>query len=109
MDNQVNQSAVNASVSNGNTDNISVKVYRKNVKVNGKEVTIYSGTRSDGSSVSFVFKCPIETESAAFEVSDVIGQLKLRKATKDGVEYNNYTYYVSSCKFSEIKGEVLPL
>jgi len=88
-----------------------VKVYRKEVKAraSGKTVTVYSGTRSDGSSVNFVFKCPIETESAAFEVSNVIGNYKMKKNIKDGEEYTNYTYYVQSCDFSEIQGEPLPL
>ena len=69
----------------------------------------YSATRSDGSSVSLVFKCPIETESVAFEVSNVVGTLKKKEVIKDGETYTNYTYYITSCTFAEIVGEELPL
>lgn len=94
---------------NEKTTNNSMKVYRKTVKINGREVTVYSATRSDNSSVSLIFKCPITTESVAFEISNVIGNLKLRRNTKDGIDYTNYTYYITSCDFAEIKGEPLPL
>lgn len=69
----------------------------------------YSASRSDGSSVRCVFKCPIETESAAFEISEVIGNAKRKEVVKNGETYVNFTYYITSCKFHEIEGESLPL
>ena len=45
-------------------------------------------------SVSVVFKCAVETESAAFEISDVVGTMKKRVVEKNNETYTNYTYYV---------------
>lgn len=89
----------------------SLKVYKKKSTFKGAKDTDvwYSATRSDGNSISVVFKCPIETDSQAFEISDVVGSMKQKEVIKDGETYKNFTYYVSSCTFSEIKGEPLPL
>lgn len=86
-------------------------VYKKKSTFKGAKDTDfwYSATRSDGSSVSVVFKCPIETESVAFEISNVVGTMKKKEVIKDGETYINFTYYVTSCDFGEIVGEELPL
>ena len=88
-----------------------LRVYRKKSTFKGATDTDfwYSATRSDGNSVICVFKCPIETESAAFEISDVVGNLKQKTVISGGETYINYTYYITSCKFHEIPGEELPL
>ena len=88
-----------------------LRVYKKKSTFKGAKDTDYwySATRSDGNSVSVVFKCAVETDSQAFEISDVIGTMKQKEVIKDGETYKNFTYYVSSCTFSEIKGEPLPL
>lgn len=89
----------------------SLRVYRKKSTFKGAKDTDfwYSATRSDGNSVSVIFKCPIETDSVAFEISNVVGTLKQKTVTKGEDTYTNFTYYVSSCDFNEIKGEPLPL
>lgn len=99
--NQVNESAVKDFL----------RVYKKKSTFKGAKDTDvwYSATRSDGSSVSVVFKCQIETDSLAFEITDVVGTMKRKETIKDGETYINYTYYVSSCNFREIVGEELPL
>lgn len=86
-------------------------VYKKKCtyKGAGENDFYYSATRSDGNSVICKFKCPIETESAAFEISEVVGNLKKREVEVKGETYTNYTYYINSCKFSEIEGQPLPL
>lgn len=90
-----------------------LRVYRKKSTFKGATENDfwYSATRSDGASVILKFKCPIETDSVAFEVSDVVGTMKYEaKDSADGeMAYDNYTYYVTSCKFYEIEGEPLPL
>lgn len=86
-------------------------VYKRKAQYKGAkpDEVWYSATRSDGNSVSVVFKCAVETESAAFEISDVVGTMKKRVVEKNNETYTNYTYYVTSCKFNEIEGEELPL
>lgn len=87
-------------------------VYRKRAKFKGatERDFWYSATRSDGKSVRCIFKCPITTESAAFEIKNAKGNFKVeQKEGKDGIVYENYTYYITSCDFAEIKGEELPL
>lgn len=88
-----------------------LRVYKKKSTFKGAKDTDvwYSATRSDGNSVSVVFKCPIKTDSQAFEISNVVGTMKKKEVIKEGETYTNFTYYVSSCDFSEIVGEELPL
>ena len=88
-----------------------LRVYRKKSTFKGATDNDfwYSATRSDGSSVVVKFKCPIESESAAFEISDVVGSMSSKEVKYKGETYVNYTYYVTSCKFHEIAGEPLPL
>lgn len=88
-----------------------LRVYRKKSTFKGATENDfwYSATRSDGASVILKFKCPIETDSAAFEVSDVIGTMSYECVDYKDETYDNYTYYVTSCKFHEIIGEPLPL
>ena len=88
-----------------------LRVYKRKSTFKGAKDTDvwYSATRSDGNSVSVVFKCPITTDSQAFEISNVVGTMKKKEVIKDGETYINFTYYVSSCEFSEIVGEELPL
>lgn len=68
----------------------------------------YSATRSDGSSVICKFKCDIPLDSLAFEIYDIIGSCKKKEVEVKGEKYTNYTYYITDCKFQEIKGEPLP-
>lgn len=88
-----------------------LRVYRKKSTFKGATDTDYwySATRSDGASVICKFKCPIESESGAFEISNIIGNLKRSEAVVKGETYINYTYYIISCQFHEIDGEELPL
>lgn len=89
-----------------------LRVYRKKSTFKGATENDfwYSATRSDGASVILKFKCPIETDSVAFEVSDVVGTMSYEaKEDNEGNVYDNYTYYVTGCKFHEIVGEPLPL
>ena len=88
-----------------------LRVYRKKSTFKGATENDfwYSATRSDGSSVSCKFKCPIETESAAFEIYDIMGNLKRKEVTIGKEVYTNYTYYITACKFREIPAEPLPL
>lgn len=85
-------------------------VYKKRSTFKGAtdEDFWYSGTRSDGNSVICKFKCPVETESMAFNISNIIGTMKKKEVTVKGETYINYTYYINSCDFSEIEGEPLP-
>lgn len=69
----------------------------------------YSATRSDGSSVMCKFKCPVLSESNAFEISNIVGTFSHKAVEVKGVIYNNFTYYINSCDFSEIEGEELPI
>jgi len=88
-----------------------MRVYRKKSTFKGATDTDfwYSGTRSDGHSVICNFKCEIPTQSGAFEICNIVGNLKSKEATVKGETYTNYTYYIQSCDFSEIEGEDLPL
>lgn len=90
---------------------VALRVYEKQSTFKGAKDTDkwYSATRSDGSSVSVVFKCPVETESKAFEIFNIKGNAKQKTVVKDGETYNNFTYYVQSCNFREIPAEDLPL
>ena len=102
---------VNQSVVNEQSAKDFLRVYKKKSTFKGaKETDVwYSATRSDGNSVSIVFKCPITTESVAFDITKVVGTLKKKEVIKDGETYTNFTYYVTSCEFNEIVGEELPL
>lgn len=84
----------------------SLRVYRKD----GKWGYWYSATRSDGKSINVVFDKDLEVpDLKAFEISEVVGTLKLKVVEKDNETYENYTYYISSCTFSKIVGGELPL
>ena len=118
MEKEVNEveSAVNAEsaeVAKESAENESAKlrVYRKKSTFKGATDTDfwYSATRSDGASVICKFKCPITTESPAFEISNIVGNAKHTPVTDDdgNVIFDNYIYYINSCDFSEIKGEAL--
>ena len=74
-------------------------MYRKKSTFKGakEEDFWYSATRSDGSAVSCVFKCPVTTESKAFEISNVIGNLKRKEVFK--------TEILNRFRFPEISGE----
>lgn len=88
-----------------------LRVYKKKSTFKGAtdEDFWYSATRSDGSSVICKFKCDIETNSMAFEISNIIGNFKKKEVEVKGETYINYTYYINSCDFHEIEGEELPL
>lgn len=91
-----------------------LRVYRKKSTFKGatEEDFWYSATRSDGSSVICKFNCDIPEEFVklgAFEISDIVGNAKLKEAVVKGETYKNYTYYIKSCKFNEIPVEDLPL
>lgn len=85
-------------------------VYKKKstFKGAGDEDFWYSATRSDGSSVICKFKCTIPIDSLAFEIYDIVGTAKKKEVEVKGEKYTNYTYYITDCKFQEIKGEPLP-
>lgn len=87
-----------------------LRVYKKKSTFKGAtdEDFWYSATRSDGNSVVCKFKCDIETDSQAFEIYDIVGSYKKKEVVVRGETYINYTYYITSCKFREIKGEPLP-
>lgn len=83
-----------------------LKCYRKD----GKYGYWYSATRSDGKSINVKFDKDLQVpDLPAFEISAVIGTLKMKTVEKDGETYENYTYYVSKCDFSKIQGSELPL
>lgn len=86
-------------------------VYKKKSTFKGAtdEDFWYSGTLSNGNSVKCIFKCPIKTRSMAFEISNVVGNVKSKDVIIDGEQYTNKSYYISQCDFHEIKGEPLPL
>ena len=88
-----------------------LRVYKKRSTFKGatEQDFWYSATRSDGNSVICKFKCPIKTESMAFEISNVCGNFKKKEVVVQGETYTNYTYYINSCNFHEIEGEELPL
>lgn len=88
-----------------------MRVYKKKSTFKGATDADYwySATRSDGNSVICVFKCPVTTDSKAFEISDVKGSFKKKEVTVKGETYTNYTYYINECQFHEIEGEELPL
>ena len=86
-----------------------MRVYRKKSTFKGAtdQDFWYSATRSDGKSVNCIFKCPIPTDSAAFEIAYIKGQVKTKTVEVKGEIYENLTYYITSCEFYEIEGEDL--
>lgn len=77
---------------------------------NGNPKKWYSATLSNGHSCNVVFKCPIpENIGKAFEISNVWGNMKSKEVIKKSETYTNYTYYITSCDFSDIPSEALPL
>lgn len=92
----------------------SLKVYRKKSTFKGAtdKDFWYSATLSNGASVILKFNASVKVpDLPAFEVSNVVGNAKHTPVHDDdgNLIYDNYIYYVSSCDFSEIKGETLPL
>lgn len=83
-----------------------LRVYRKQSTFKGATQNDfwYSATRSDGVSVNCVFKCDIPTDSGAFEIAYIKGNMKEKKVIVKGEEYTNVTYYITSCEFYEIEG-----
>ena len=96
---------------NNDTAPIKLRVYKRKSTFKGATDTDfwYSATRSDGNSVICKFKCQIPTDSTAFEISNIVGNFKRKEVTVQGENYINYTYYITSCDFSEIEGEELPV
>lgn len=88
-----------------------LRVYKKKSTFKGATENDfwYSATRSDGNSVMCKFKCPIETDSVAFEIDNIVGSFKKKEVVVKGETYINYTYYINSCDFHEIPGEPLPM
>ncbi len=86
-----------------------LRVYKKQSTFKGatQHDFWYSATRSDGISITCVFKCDIPTDSKAFEIAYIKGNAKERKTMVNGEEYTNITYYITSCEFYEIEGEDL--
>lgn len=109
MNEKVAQSV--ADVENVNPVSGRLRVYKKKSTFKGatEQDFWYSATRSDGSSVICKFKCDIENDSMAFEISNVVGNFKKKEVEVKGETYINYTYYINSCDFHEIEGEELPL
>ena len=106
----VNESASSAQVPSERKESGVLTVYKKKstFKGAGDEDFWYSATRSDGSSVICKFKCSIPLDSLAFEIYDIVGTSKKKDVEVKGERYTNYTYYITDCKFQEIKGEPLP-
>ena len=106
----VNESASSAQVPSERKESGVLTVYKKKstFKGAGDEDFWYSATRSDGSSVICKFKCAITIDSLAFEIYDIVGTAKKKEVEVKGEKYTNYTYYITDCKFQEIKGEPLP-
>ena len=106
----VNESASSAQVQSERKESGVLTVYKKKstFKGAGDEDFWYSATRSDGSSVICKFKCAIPLDSLAFEIYDIVGTAKKKDVEVKGERYTNYTYYITDCKFQEIKGEPLP-
>lgn len=91
---------------NNNEKRNSLRCYRKD----GKYGYWYSATRSDGKSINVKFDKDLEVpDLPAFEISAVVGTLKMKTVDISGTTYDNYTYYVSKCTFSKIQGSELPL
>lgn len=91
-----------------------LRVYRKKSTFKGATDTDfwYSATRSDGNSVICKFNCDIPEDFeklGAFEISNIVGNAKMKEVVVKGETYKNYTYYIKSCTFSEIPTEDLPL
>ncbi len=91
-----------------------LRVYRKKSTFPGAKPTDYwySGTRSDGTSVTVIFKCGIPQDyqnEGAFEITDVIGTAKKETVEKGNEVYTNFKYYITSCNFREVVGGELPL
>ena len=105
-----NESASSAQVPSERKESGVLTVYKKKstFKGAGDEDFWYSATRSDGSSVICKFKCAIPLDSLAFEIYDIVGTAKKKDVEVKGERYTNYTYYITDCKFQEIKGEPLP-
>lgn len=106
-----NVSAVSAESAEEKAVNTRLRVYRKKSTFKGATDTDfwYSATRNDGASVICKFKCPIESESGAFEIDNIVGNAKREEVVVKGTTYVNYTYYINSCDFHEIEGEPLPI
>ena len=106
----VNESASSAQVPSERKESGVLTVYKKKstFKGAGDEDFWYSATRSDGSSVICKFKCAIPIDSLAFEIYDIVGTAKKKDVEVKGEKYTNYTYYITDCKFQDIKGEPLP-
>lgn len=116
----LNESAVNQSALNESASNVSAEsahnqkdfltVYKKKstFKGAGENDFWYSATRNDGASVICKFKCEIQTDSLAFEITDIVGTCTKKEVEVKGEKYINYTYYITSCNFREIQGEPLP-
>ena len=89
-----------------------LRVYRKKSTFKGATEGDfwYSATRSDGCSVICKFKCEVpENIGSAFEIYNIVGNMKRKEVNVKGEVYINYTYYINECEFSEIEGEPLPI
>lgn len=105
-----NEKKTSAQVENERKESGVLTVYKKKstFKGAGDDDFWFSATRSDGSSVVCKFKCAIPLDSLAFEIYDIVGTCKKKEVEVKGEKYTNYTYYITGCKFQEIKGEPLP-
>lgn len=101
-----NNEQTNKATPNTHESRTSLRCYRKE----GKWGFWYSATRTDGKSINVCFDKDLEVpDLKAFEISNVVGTLKQKIVEKDNETYENYTYYVTSCDFAKIAGDVLPL
>lgn len=98
-----------------NENNVTtLRVYKKQSTFKGATENDfwYSATRSNGDSVICKFNCDIPEDIqklGAFEISNIVGNSKMKEVVVKGETYHNYTYYIKSCDFSEIPTESLPL
>lgn len=85
-----------------------LRVYRKK----GDWGYWYSATTSGGKRLNVKFDKEIEEQIPdlpAFAISEVMGTAKERIVETEEGTFAVTNYYVTSCKFSKIKGDVLPL
>ena len=85
-----------------------LKVYRKK----GEWGYWYSATTSGGKRLNIKFDEELQSQIPdlpAFAISEVMGSAKERLVESEEGIFSVTTYYVTSCKFSKIKGEALPL
>lgn len=69
----------------------------------------YSATNKDGNSIICKFKNKVpENLGSAFIIFNIMGNSKRKEVEVKKETYINFTYYITSCCFSDIPSEELP-